>query len=210
MRGSPPESLPGSRLPSTPRHEDGEASGSSSSKVVVKVETGTTPSMSQKKRLLAKAHSDWILSEAKPESHPAGGRYPSESGQRYSSYEYLDRRDREERERYEREQRDQQERLRQEMERLERREREDRLAREREHRDQMERERLERERAECGADTVSLLVQCNVSSVWRPRCQEVISVSVISSEFVIEKKPPYFLTHTRQVTSREGRILSRW
>ena len=148
MRGSPPESLPGSRLPSTPRHEDGEASGSSSSKVVVKVETGTTPSMSQKKRLLAKAHSDWILSEAKPESHPAGGRYPSESGQRYSSYEYLDRRDREERERYEREQRDQQERLRQEMERLERREREDRLAREREHRDQMERERLERERAE--------------------------------------------------------------
>ena len=131
VRGSPPESLPGSRLPSTPRHEDGEGSGSS--KVVVKVETGTTPSMSQKKRLLAKAHSDWILSEPKPESQPAGGRY--------SSYEYLDRpRDRE--------QRDQQERLRQEMERLERREREERLAREREHRDQVERERLERERAE--------------------------------------------------------------
>ena len=165
LRGSPAASLPGSRLPSTPRQEE-PSSGSSSSKVVVKVETGSnsssnhaTPSMSQKKRLLAKAHSDWILSEPKsePGSGGGGGGYAGEAGQRYSSYEYLDRpRDRQA-ERYEREraekererlEREQQERLRAEMERLERREREDRLAREREHRDQLERERLERERAE--------------------------------------------------------------
>ena len=151
VRGSPAASLPGSRLPSTPRQD--EPGGSS--KVVVKVESGTTtssqatPSMSQKKRLLAKAHSDWILSEPKPE--------PGEASQRYSSYEYLDRQRDRELERYERDradkererlEREQQERLRAEMERLERREREDRLAREREHRDQLERERLERERAE--------------------------------------------------------------
>ena len=155
VRGSPAASLPGSRLPSTPRQD--EPSGS---KVVVKVETGNTsshatPSMSQKKRLLAKAHSDWILSEPKPEPGD-GASYPGES-QRYSSYEYLDRHRDRELERYERDradkererlEREQQERLRAEMERLERREREDRLAREREHRDQVERERLERERAE--------------------------------------------------------------
>merc|ERR1712106_94154 len=135
-----------------------------------------TPGMSQKKRLLAKAQSDWILTEPKtePTTEPAAGyerekaaRYPSTSGTsaRYGSYEYLDRnggdrqrereveryeRERVERERIEKErdrlEREQQERIRVEMERIERREREDRMAREQ--RDQMERERLERERAE--------------------------------------------------------------
>ena len=167
VRGSPAASLPGSRLPSTPRQDEpsggagSSSSSSNSSKVVVKVETASvsshaTPSMSQKKRLLAKAHSDWILSEPKSEPGEAGG-YTGEAGQRYSSYEYLDRHRDRQVERYEREraekererqEREQQERLRAEMERLERREREDRLAREREHRDQLERERLERERAE--------------------------------------------------------------
>merc|ERR1719282_192492 len=121
--------------------------------------------MSQKKRLLAKAHSDWILSEPKPEPGETSnfeqrdkGRFPSETNLRYSSYEYLDRERQREREaeRYEREriekererdrlEREQQERVRAEVER---RERDERLAREREQRDQLERERLERERAE--------------------------------------------------------------
>merc|ERR1712013_702179 len=142
-------------------------------KTPIKVEAPTlptpTPGMSQKKRLLAKAQSDWILTE--PTTEPAAGyerekaaRYPSTSGgaARYGSYEYLDKyggerhREREveryERERIEKErdrlEREQQERIRVEMERIERREREDRMAREREQRDQMERERIERERAE--------------------------------------------------------------
>ena len=154
---------------SPPRHEL-EAAPANYSKVTVKEEGGltatttATPGMSQKKRLLAKAHSDWILSEPKPEPGETSnfeqrdkGRFPSETNLRYSSYEYLDRERQREREaeRYEREriekererdrlEREQQERVRAE---IERRERDERLAREREHRDQLERERLERERA---------------------------------------------------------------
>jgi len=148
-------------------------------KAPIKVEAPTlptpTPGMSQKKRLLAKAQSDWILTEPKTEptetaanyEREKAARYPSVNNLRYGSYEYLDKygserhRDREieryERERVERErmekererlEREQQERVRVEMERIERREREDRMQREREQRDQIERERLERERAE--------------------------------------------------------------
>jgi len=160
---------------STPRQELVPEQDTQFQKTPIKVEAPPqpTPGMSQKKRLLAKAQSDWILTEPKtePTTEPAGGferdkaaRYPSTSGTtaRYGSYEYLDKyggerhREREaerfERERLEKErdrlEREQQERLRVEMERIERREREDRMAREREQRDQMERERLERERAE--------------------------------------------------------------
>merc|ERR1719312_1553130 len=118
-------------------------------KTPIKVEAPTlptpTPGMSQKKRLLAKAQSDWILTEPKtePTTEPAAGyerekaaRYPSTSGgaARYGSYEYLDKyggerhREREveryERERIEKErdriERAQQERIRVEMERIER------------------------------------------------------------------------------------------
>jgi len=194
VRGSPGESLPGSRLPSTPRQEAGEnPTPAAYPKVIVKEEhsvAGTsssthTPGMSQKKRLLAKAHSDWILSEPKPEPGDASNfenrtdkSRASDKNNRYSSYEYLDRqREREtatdmrfERERLDKErerdrvEREQQERLRVEIERRERderlaRERDDRLTREREHRDQLERERVERERAEydyhCAAAVMS-------------------------------------------------------
>ena len=118
--------------------------------------------MSQKKRLLAKAHSEWLLTDPKTEPGASASfesrdksRFPSENNLRYSSYEYLEReREAERVERYERErrekekerlEREQQERVRAE---IERRERDERLAREREQRDQLERERLERERAE--------------------------------------------------------------
>jgi len=185
---SPAESIPGTRVPgshsavSTPRQDlvRLEEQDPQFLKTPIKLEAPTlpisTPGMSQKKRLLAKAQSDWILTEPKtePTTEPAAGyerekaaRYPSTSGTsaRYGSYEYLDRnggdrqrereveryeRERVERERIEKErdrlEREQQERIRVEMERIERREREDRMAREQ--RDQMERERLERERAE--------------------------------------------------------------
>ena len=107
VRGSPGESLPGSRLPSTPRQEAGEnPTPAAYPKVIVKEEhsvAGTsssthTPGMSQKKRLLAKAHSDWILSEPKPEPGDASNfenrtdkSRASDKNNRYSSYEYLDR-----------------------------------------------------------------------------------------------------------------------
>lgn len=171
--GSTVRGSPVSRLPSTPACADNQtpaASASSYQKVAVKTETPAsaslaTPGMSQKKRLLAKAHSEWILSDPKSEPSDSSsasfesrekGRFPSESNLRYSSYEYLerdreaDRAERYERERLEKEkERDRQEREQQERIRLEleRRERDDRLARERGHRDQIERERLERERA---------------------------------------------------------------
>ena len=170
VRGSPAESLPGSRIPSTPRHEVVEAQTPSYQKVTVKEETpasqasGPTPGMSQKKRLLAKAHSEWLLADPKAEPVASASfesrdksRFPGEANARYSNYEYLERdreREIERAERYERErrekekerlEREQQERVRAEVER---RERDERVAREREQRDQLERERLERERAE--------------------------------------------------------------
>ena len=179
VRGSPPESLPGSsRIASTPRQETSAETPANYQKVTVKEEQGTaaatsqtTSGMSQKKRLLAKAHSDWILSEPKTEPTETAAtetrdknRYGSEANVRYSSYEYLDResaadlrfeRDRIDKDRERGRADREQERLRQELERRERddrlaRERDDRIAREREreHRDQLERERLERERAE--------------------------------------------------------------
>ena len=74
-------------------------------KTPIKVEpsSGVTPGMSQKKRLLVKAHSDWIITEPKTEpkessKYPTQGsveknkpvRYPSSSTLQYGSYEYLD------------------------------------------------------------------------------------------------------------------------
>ena len=74
-------------------------------KTPIKVEpsSGVTPGMSQKKRLLVKAHSDWIITELKTEpkessKYPTQGsveknkpvRYPSSSTLWYGSYEYLD------------------------------------------------------------------------------------------------------------------------
>jgi len=151
-------------------------------KTPVKIEpASTTPGMSQKKRLLAKAQSEWILIDPKPEPEV-------EVEKRYGSYEYLDRsrertskyeaeirererlradREREERARLEREERirlEREERARVDRERervrLER-DREDRLRidreRERLERDErMQRERLERERAEYDYQTVAL------------------------------------------------------
>lgn len=143
-------------------------------KTPVKTELApATPGMSQKKRLLAKAQSEWILIDPKPEPEV-------EVEKRYGSYEYLDRsrertnkyeaeirererlradREREERARLEREERAradrERERVRQE------RDREDRLRidreRERIERDErLQRERLERERAEYDYQTVAL------------------------------------------------------
>ena len=72
-------------------------------KTPIKVEpsSGVTPGMSQKKRLLAKAQSDWIIIETKTEpgessKYPTEGNvenkavlYTSSSTLRYGSYEYL-------------------------------------------------------------------------------------------------------------------------
>ena len=166
VRGSSPsggDSLPGSRIASTPRQET-PAVNYHGKGVVVKEEAGQSSSghssagMSQKKRLLAKAHSDWILNtETKLEPGTSSssvtaqdlrdkGRYPSESNLS-SRYEYErqqrgerdgERQERERVERVEKErdriEREQQERVRQELARRER---------ERGHREQIERERAE-------------------------------------------------------------------
>jgi len=140
-------------------------------KTPIKVEQGAavptpTPGMSQKKRLLAKAQSDWTLAETKPEPTeppppPAQSqsyqqyereklaRHPSAGNARYGSYEYLERdrgsgreRERERFDRIEREkEREAADRARQEM--FERIEREERHLREREAREHLERERAE-------------------------------------------------------------------
>ena len=149
---------------STPR----EPASSVEGKTPVKVEPVTTPGMSQKKRLLAKAHSEWILVEPKTEE----GTERDLKGSRYNSYEYLDRaresryenemrermrldREREERARVDREQREERVRLERErdervrVERERERERDERIQRERLERDErIQRERLERERME--------------------------------------------------------------
>merc|ERR1719430_2849317 len=127
-----------------------------------------TPGMSQKKRLLAKAQSDWTLAEAKPE--PAGGsqptqfppgassslgereklqRFPSASNLRYSSYDFAERGERQRSDRFERADRTQERSLLEREERLLReREARDREAREREVREREVREREAREQRE--------------------------------------------------------------
>ena len=166
---SPADSLGGSRVNSR-QEEDAQFQ-----KTPIKQEAPTlltpTPGMSQKKRLLAKAQSDWILTEPKtePTTEPAASyerekaaRYPSTSGgsannMRYGSYEYLDKygserhRDREI-ERYERE-RVERERLEKERDRIEREQQErirlemERIER-REREDRMQREREQRDQME--------------------------------------------------------------
>ena len=127
-------------------------------KTPIKVEAGApssaqvtptpTPGMSQKKRLLAKAQSDWTLAEPKAEpvepvttyqqyDREKLARYPSANNMRYGSYEYLER-ERGGRERYERDRERAQERA--------LIEREERLLREREARERELREREVRER----------------------------------------------------------------
>ena len=74
-------------------------------KTPIKMEpsSGVTPGMSQKKRLLAKGHRDWIITEPKTEpressKYPTEGNvdknkaihYPSSSTLRHGSYEYLE------------------------------------------------------------------------------------------------------------------------
>jgi len=120
------------------------------------------PGMSQKKRLLAKAQSEWILTEAKKEPETVYEdnvvlRYPSASSLRYNN-DYLDKytRDREQQREYDRERERERERIEREAierDRLER-ERHERFERERQERNDREerlardhaiRERLERE-----------------------------------------------------------------
>jgi len=139
---------------STPREPTAPAEG----KTPVKVEpVSTTPGMSQKKRLLAKAQSEWILVEPKTEE---GANF---KGSRYNSYEYLDRAretsryetevrdrirlDREREERAREQQREERVRLERERDERVRAEREERirLERERERDERIQRERLERE-----------------------------------------------------------------
>jgi len=115
-----------------------------------------TPGMSQKKRLLAKAQSDWTLAEAKPEpagesqttTFPPGAsvsqgereklqRFPSASNLRYSSYDFAERGERQRSDRFDRAERTQERSL---------LEREERLLREREAREREVREREARER----------------------------------------------------------------
>ena len=125
-----------------------------------------TPGMSQKKRLLAKAQSDWTLAEAKPEpagesqttQFPPGAssslgereklqRFPSASNLRYSSYDFAERGERQRSDRFERADRTQERSLLEREERLLReREARDREAREREVREREAREREARER----------------------------------------------------------------
>lgn len=153
-------------------------------KTPVKAEPITsTPGLSQKKRLLAKAQSEWILME--PKAEPEG-----EAEKRYGSYEYLDRArdrsskyeaemrererlraererdeririEREERNRIEREERARAEREREQRVRLERDREAERLRLDREREsieraERLQRERLERERAEYDYQTVAL------------------------------------------------------
>ena len=135
---------------------DASRPDSSYLKTPIKVEATSTPTpgMSQKKRLLAKAQSDWTLTEPKTEQQPEQGtnyqqyereklaRFPGAGNLRYGSYEYLEReRGGRERERYERDRERAQERDRAHERAIA--EREERLAREHEVR---ERERQERER----------------------------------------------------------------
>lgn len=86
-------------------------------------------SMSQMKGLLAKAHSDWMLSEAKTEPGESTsaaqnlrdkGRYPSESNLRYEYERQRGERGYEKERERDRVEREQQERLRAELERRER------------------------------------------------------------------------------------------
>ena len=69
----------------------------------VEPSSGVAPGMSQKKKLLVKAHSDWIITEPKTEpeessKYPTEGsveknkpvRYPSSRTLWYGGYEYLD------------------------------------------------------------------------------------------------------------------------
>jgi len=187
---SPADSLTGSRIPgshsavSTPRqelvrlHSRQEEQDLQFQKTPIKVEAPamptSTPGMSQKKRLLAKAQSDWILTEpkAEPSTEPTvtvstasnferekAARYTNNSGAnaRYGSYEYLDKygaerqRDRE-MDRYERE-RVERERIDKERDRLEREQQErirvemERIER-REREDRMQREREQRDQLE--------------------------------------------------------------
>lgn len=165
----PADSEPPSNV-STPR---AGSSVAESGKTPIKVEpvTEITPGMSQKKRLLAKAQSEWIHVDPKTEPEVYSER---EKGARYNSYEYLDRTrdarfEREERERV-RLEREREERARLDREREERarvdRDREDRLRIERERdridreerlqRERLDRERMERERAEFDYQTAAL------------------------------------------------------
>eukprot|EP00092_Neocalanus_flemingeri_P056139 GFUD01066483.1.p1 GENE.GFUD01066483.1~~GFUD01066483.1.p1 ORF type:complete len:1158 (-),score=323.90 GFUD01066483.1:3708-7181(-) len=177
---SPADSLPGTSAESTPRQElvrlssRQEEQEAQYQKTPIKVEAPTTlatptPGMSQKKRLLAKAQSDWILTEPKTEptetaanferDKTAATRYPptGANNMRYGSYEYLEKygserhRDREI-ERYERE-RVERERIEKERDRLEREQQErvrlemERIER-REREDRMQREREQRDQIE--------------------------------------------------------------
>jgi hypothetical protein len=168
MAVTPQQSAP---LPVTtsPTPEAASRPASSYLKTPIKVEASSagqatpvpTPGMSQKKRLLAKAQSDWTLAEPKPEPSEASSssyqpydreklaRYPSASNLRYGSYEYLEReRGGRERERYDRAERGREDRALVEREERMLREREarEREAREREAREREGREREARER----------------------------------------------------------------